>query len=62
MQNETAKKIETLIRARYPLIYIVSFEETRAEAALQEVAEGKLIAEFENGAEKEEAEKSAWPL
>ena len=41
MQNETAKKIETLIRARYPLIYIVSFEETRAETALQEVADSR---------------------
>lgn len=41
MQNETTKKIETLIRARYPLIYVVSFEESRAESALREVADGR---------------------
>lgn len=32
MINNSAKTIETLIRARYPLIYVVSFEEQRVLA------------------------------
>lgn len=32
------KELETLIRARYPIIYIVSWEEIRVENALREIA------------------------
>ncbi len=32
------KELETLIRARYPIIYIVSWEEQRVEDALREIA------------------------
>lgn len=32
------KELETLIRARYPIIYIVSWEEQRVEEALREIA------------------------
>lgn len=41
MLNETAKNIETLIRARYPLIYIVSFEENRVCESLQEISNNR---------------------
>ena len=41
MQNETTTKIETLIRARYPLIYIVSFEELRVEESIKSIAEAR---------------------
>ena len=37
MINNSAKTIETLIRARYPLIYVVSFEEQRVLANLKKV-------------------------
>ncbi|MHB9023408.1 MAG: AAA family ATPase [Armatimonadota bacterium] len=33
-----AEHIETLIRARYPIIYLLSFEEGRVQTALQEIA------------------------
>jgi ATP-dependent 26S proteasome regulatory subunit len=32
------RELDTLIRARYPLLYLVSFEEARLDAILQEVA------------------------
>ncbi|MDR1933418.1 MAG: AAA family ATPase [Spirochaetales bacterium] len=34
-ENSSAQKIETLIRARYPLIYVVSFEEGRVSRNLK---------------------------
>lgn len=37
MMKNSAKDIETLIRARYPLIYVVSFEEQRVLANLKKV-------------------------
>ena len=37
MTKNSAKDIETLIRARYPLIYVVSFEEQRVLANLKKV-------------------------
>ncbi|HEY3415538.1 MAG TPA: AAA family ATPase [Armatimonadota bacterium] len=33
-----AEHIETLIRARYPIIYLISFEEGRVQTTLQEIA------------------------
>jgi len=41
MLNKTAKTVETLIRARYPLIYIVSFEENRVCNAMQQIASAR---------------------
>ncbi len=37
-ERTSGKSIETLIRARYPLIYVVSFEENRVEAAMRKIA------------------------
>ena len=37
-QNKSAQEIEVLIRARYPVIYIVSWEETRVEDILAQIA------------------------
>lgn len=41
MKNETAEMIETLIRARYPLIYVVSFEEVRVINAMTQIAKNR---------------------
>ena len=41
MLNKTARTVETLIRARYPLIYIVSFEENRVCNAMKQIATAK---------------------
>ena len=38
MADKTSKTIETLIRARYPLIYVVSFEEERVCNAISKIA------------------------
>jgi SpoVK/Ycf46/Vps4 family AAA+-type ATPase len=38
MSNPQEKELDVLIRARYPLIYLVSWEETRAEAMLTSLA------------------------
>jgi ATP-dependent 26S proteasome regulatory subunit len=45
---EFHEELETLIRARYPIIYIVSREEARAQAAVSEIARqrGKKIFEW----------------
>ena len=37
MPSKTDQELETLLRARYPLIYIVSWEESRVENALREI-------------------------
>lgn len=37
--GEVQNELEVLIRARYPILYIVSWEEERVEACLQEVAQ-----------------------
>ena len=37
--GRSAAEIEHLVRARYPLIYVVSWEEGRVEDALQEIAQ-----------------------
>jgi hypothetical protein len=37
-----AQEIETLIRARYPILYIVTGEETRVEAMLTDIARNRL--------------------
>lgn len=39
--NRSAKTIETLIRARYPLLYIVSFEENRVDENLRGIAKAR---------------------
>jgi ATP-dependent 26S proteasome regulatory subunit len=39
MERDQAQEIENLIRARYPIIYVVSWEEHRVEATLRAVAE-----------------------
>ena len=36
---ESAREVEDLVKARYPLLYIVSSEEQRVERALREVIE-----------------------
>lgn len=44
MPNGSSKAnstIETLIRARYPIIYVVSFEEERVEEAIRGIAQGR---------------------
>ena len=41
MENITAKNIETLIRARYPLIYVVSFEEMRVVDSMTRIADNR---------------------
>jgi SpoVK/Ycf46/Vps4 family AAA+-type ATPase len=41
MAQDQAHEIETLIRARYPIIYVVSWEEDRVEAVLRGVAAGR---------------------
>ncbi len=41
MENSCDKKIDILIRARYPLIYLVSWEETRILEKLKEMAEAR---------------------
>ena len=41
MENNSGMIIETLIRARYPLVYVVSFEETRVEAELLRVTQNR---------------------
>ena len=41
MENKTAKNIETLIRARYPLIYIVSFEEGRVINSVTDISKNR---------------------
>ena len=38
MPNRVEAELETLIRARYPIIYVVSWEEQRVEDALREIA------------------------
>ena len=38
MENNTEKKIEILIRARYPLIYTVSFEEIRVIQSIKNIS------------------------
>ncbi|MBI3923383.1 MAG: AAA family ATPase [Armatimonadetes bacterium] len=38
MSSTYAEEIETLIRARYPVLYIVSYEESRVENLLQDIA------------------------
>ena len=38
MADKTSRTIETLIRARYPLIYVVSFEEERVCNAISKIA------------------------
>ena len=35
------RELETLIRARYPIIYIVSWEEKRVEDALRNIAQAR---------------------
>jgi SpoVK/Ycf46/Vps4 family AAA+-type ATPase len=40
-KNDSAQTIEVLIRARYPLIYIVSFEEGRVTESLKTIAEAR---------------------
>jgi len=39
--SDVDKELETLIRARYPLIYIVSWEEKRVEDALRNIAQNR---------------------
>jgi len=41
MENKCAKEIDIFIRARYPLIYLVSWEETRIIEKLKEMAEAR---------------------
>ena len=51
MADKTSKTIETLIRARYPLIYVVSFEEERVCNAISKIAAQRsycLISRFGN--------------
>jgi len=38
MANRSAEELEVLIRARYPVIYVVSWEEARVEDALAQIA------------------------
>ena len=38
MEDKTEKKIEILIRARYPLIYTVSFEEIRVIESIKNIS------------------------
>lgn len=40
-QSETDTELETLIRARYPIIYIVSWEEKRVEDALRVITKAR---------------------
>src|SRR6186997_2229171 len=42
-----AQEIETLIRARYPILYIISSEETRVQTLLMEIAEKRQKKIFE---------------
>ena len=42
-----AQEIETLIRARYPILYIISSEETRVQTLLIEIAEKRQKKIFE---------------
>ena len=37
--SETREELVCLIRARYPLVYVVSYEERRVEELLQEIAQ-----------------------
>ncbi|MFQ6132483.1 MAG: AAA family ATPase [Armatimonadota bacterium] len=39
MPKDQSQEIETLIRARYPIVYVVSWEEERVEACLRAVAQ-----------------------
>jgi hypothetical protein len=39
--NKIDNQIETLIRARYPIIYVVSWEEKRVEDALRAIANSR---------------------
>ena len=39
--NTKDQEIDILIRARYPFIYVVSFEESRVEDAIRRVVNGK---------------------
>lgn len=41
MENNSGIAIETLIRARYPLIYVVSFEENRVESELLRITQNR---------------------
>lgn len=41
MENNSGISIETLIRARYPLIYVVSFEENRVESELLRITQNR---------------------
>ncbi len=38
MPSKIDRELETLIRARYPIVYVISWEEQRVEAALQTIA------------------------
>jgi SpoVK/Ycf46/Vps4 family AAA+-type ATPase len=40
-EHESGMMIETLIRARYPLVYVVSFEEDRVSGALHQITQGR---------------------
>jgi SpoVK/Ycf46/Vps4 family AAA+-type ATPase len=41
VKNDSGNKIEILIRARYPLVYVVSFEEGRVDRRLKEITESR---------------------
>lgn len=41
MENNSGMIIETLIRARYPLVYVVSFEENRVESELLRITQNR---------------------
>ena len=41
MPSQVDQELETLIRARYPLIYIVSWEEKRVEEALRTISSNR---------------------
>lgn len=41
MEPQASREIEVLIRARYPVIYVVSWEELRVEIAIAEIAKNR---------------------
>jgi hypothetical protein len=47
LENQFAHELETLIRARYPLIYLVSAEESRALAIISEIGKRRQKQVFE---------------
>ncbi len=59
--NLVSKRVRELINGSKPLVHLTTLDVDKCDIALQEVAEGKLIAEIDfDGIAKAEDAKSKW--